>query len=277
MLYTILLTGATDGIGLATAEKLASQGHHLCLHGRNPDKLKALEAKLNTLGKGQISTYQADLANFQDTQALANALTQQHSQLDIIINNAGIYKSNTPITKDKLDIRIVVNTLAPYLLTQQLLPLMHETGRVINVASAGQAPVDLNALAGHHTFNDEFNAYAQSKLAIIMWSRHLALTLKHKSEDKSPAIIAVNPGSLLASKMVKEGFGIAGNDINIGADILVRLATHEEFANASGLYFDNDIGQLANAHPDSLDPQKCSELVAAIDALLTRLNIQPMI
>ncbi len=86
---------------------------------------------------------------------------------------------------------------------------------------------------------DDMGAYAQSKLAITMWSRIMAEKLKD-----GPMIVAVNPGSLLASKMVKEGFGVAGNDLSIGADILTRATLSDEFANASGKYFDNDSGSL---------------------------------
>lgn len=157
----------------------------------------------------------------------------------------------------------MVNTQAPYLLTRRLLPLMDETGRVINLSSAAQAPVDPQALAGRVRPPDDVAAYAQSKLALTMWSRHLALTLKG-----IPAIIAVNPGSMLGSKMVKEGFGVAGGDIRIGADILARAALDDEFETASGQYFDNDTGRFASPHPDALDAAKSADVVHIIEATL---------
>lgn len=107
--------------------------------------------------------------------------------------------------------------------------------------------------------------YAQSKLALTMWSRHLALSL---GED-GPVVVAVNPGSMLGSKMVKEAFGVAGGDIGIGARILVRAALSDEFTNASGRYFDNDAGQFAEPHPDAFDPRKAAQVVQAIDGLLS--------
>ena len=103
-----------------------------------------------------------------------------------------------------------------------------------------------------------------------MWSRSLALSLK----DDGPAVIAVNPGSMLGSKMVKEAFGVAGGDIRIGADILTRAALTEEFAAASGQYFDNDSGQFASPHPDALDPQKCQRVVCAIETVLEEIKKQ---
>ncbi|MFY0641714.1 MAG: SDR family NAD(P)-dependent oxidoreductase [Bermanella sp.] len=261
----ILLTGATDGIGLLTAKKLVSLGHDVLIHGRNLEKLKAVEEDLKSLEAGSVESFQADLSDFKDIKKLINEITSQHKHIDIIINNAGIYKTNTPITKDNLDVRFVVNTFAPYLLTKKLLPLMNSDGCVVNLSSAAQAPVDFNAMKGRNTISDQFSAYAQSKLALTMWSRHLALELA----ENGPAIIAVNPGSLLASKMVKEGFGVAGNDLNIGADILIKLALSQEVKASSGLYFDNDLGGFSNPHVDALSTKKCAAVVKAMDDILS--------
>ena len=266
MTKTILFTGATDGIGLATVEKLAAQGHHLLIHGRNAEKLTAVEDKLTALGTGTVESYRADLSNLKEVDAFAKAVSDKYSHIDVIINNAGIYKTQAPITDDGLDVRFVVNTLAPYLLTKRLLPLMNEKGRIVNLSSAAQAPVDIDTMRGKHHIEDQFSAYAQSKLAITMWSRHLAFSL----ESNSPAIIAVNPGSMLASKMVKEGFGAEGNDIGIGVDILIRASLGDEFSTATGQYFDNDLGDFSPPHPDGVDSKKCEALVEAIESILNR-------
>ncbi|KHF24983.1 short-chain dehydrogenase [Solemya velum gill symbiont] len=266
---TILLTGATDGIGLETAKTLVSQGHHLLLHGRNPDKLKELENTLSGLnGNGSFESYVADLSNMADVERLAQAVTEKHTKLDVLINNAGVLKTDHPISQDGLDVRFVVNTFAPYLLTKRLMPLLGPSARVINLSSAAQSPVDLEVMAGRTRLPDDLAAYAQSKLAITMWSRSMAQSL----DDDGPVIIAVNPGSLLATKMVKEGFGMAGNDIRIGADILVRAALEDEFASASGQYFDNDSGQFAPPHPDALDRQKTETIVHAIEETLENIT-----
>ena len=165
--------------------------------------------------------------------------------------------------QDGLDVRFAVNTIAPYLLMQRLLPLLGASGRVINLSSAAQSPVNPEALAGRAKLSDGA-AYAQSKLALTMWSRSLALSL----EDDGPAVIAVNPGSMLGSKMVKEAFGVTGGDIRIGAEILTRAALEDEFAAASGRYFDNDSGRFASPHSDALDPRKSEEFVRVIAAIL---------
>ena len=265
---TILVTGSTDGIGLETARMLVSLGHRVLLHGRSPAKLKTVEEELGgASGGGRVEGYVADLSSRAGVEALAAAVSERHARLDVLINNAGVYRVADPVTKDGLDLRFVVNTIAPWLLTQRLLPLLDASGRVVNLSSAAQAPVDARALAGEAGLSDG-EAYAQSKLALTMWSRSLALALG----DRGPAVIAVNPGSLLASKMVKEAYGVAGSDLRIGADILCRAALSDEFANASGLYFDNDSGQLASPHPDALDERKCAAITRLVEETARRLT-----
>lgn len=264
----ILLTGATDGIGLATAKVLVKEGHQLLLHGRNSEKLAAVANDLSALNAGPVESYVADLSSLSDVLSLAQAVTTKHDQLDVLINNAGILKTPQPITADGLDIRFVVNTLAPYLLTQKLLPLLGTDGRVVNLSSAAQSPVELAALSGQMQLSDDMAAYAQSKLAITSWSHSMAQL--HK---EGPMIVAVNPGSLLASKMVKEGFGFDGHDIGIGADILVRAALSDEFADASGQYYDNDAKRFAAPHEEVLNNAKAASLVQEIEAVIARLAV----
>lgn len=266
MQKTILITGSTDGIGLETAKTLATMGHNVLLHGRNPAKLEKAVSMVSKLADGgNVESYLADLSRMADVEELAKAVMEKHDSLDVLVNNAGIFKTPDPITDDGLDVRFAVNTIAPYLLTQRLLTLLGSSGRVINLSSAAQSPVDTEALAGRVRLSDDFEAYAQSKLAITMWSHSMALSLK----DDDPVVVAINPGSLLGTKMVKEGFGMPGKDIHIGSDILVRAALSDEFLNASGLYFDNDIGQFGPPHPDAQDAKKCDQIVGAIESVLS--------
>lgn len=264
MSKTILITGSTDGIGLETARMLLSQGHRVLLHGRNAGKLKGVQKTLSAGAGGEpVETYMADLSRMVDVEALADAVAERHASLDVLINNAGIFRSSGPVTEDGLDVRFAVNTIAPWLLTRRLLALMGASGRVINLSSAAQSPVDPEALSGRRRLSDDFTAYAQSKLALTMWSRALALSLG----DEGPAIVSVNPGSMLGTKMVKEGFGVAGGDIRVGAHILVRAALADEFETASGQYFDNDSGQFASPHSDALDSRKTEEIVRIIEGM----------
>ncbi|OOZ38929.1 oxidoreductase [Solemya pervernicosa gill symbiont] len=269
MKKTILITGSTDGIGLEAARMFVSQGHHVLLHGRNPVKLQEVESELSGLpGGGSVESYLADLSRMGDVETLAKHIIERSSQLDVLINNAGIFRTTEPTTQDGLDVRFVVNTIAPYLLTKRLLPLMTSSSRVINLSSAAQSPVNSEALYGRVKFSDELDAYAQSKLALTMWSRSMALSLK----DGGPIIIAVNPGSMLATKMVKEGFGVAGNDIDIGAEILFRVALTDEFETATGQYFDNDRGQFSSPHPDALNPLTTESVVHVIEEILAEIT-----
>lgn len=264
MQKTILVTGSTDGIGLQTAGMLVSLGHTVLLHGRNPAKLKKVEKELSDLPDGgRVESYVSDLSRMADVDALAKAVAGQHTRLDVLINNAGIFKVPNPMTPDGLDVRFAVNTIVPYLLTRRLLPLIGASGRVINLSSAAQSTVDPEALAGRVPLSD-MAAYSQSKLALTMWSRTMARSL---GED-GPAVIAVNPGSMLGSKMVKQAFGVAGGDLRIGAEILCRAALADEFVAASGRYFDNDSGRFASPHPDARNPQKSEAIVRVIEAVM---------
>lgn len=267
MTKTILLTGATDGIGLETAKRLAGAGHTVLIHGRSDKKLTDVEKTLSSIsGVGVIETYRADLSKIAEVEAFAKTIAEGHSTIDVVINNAGVFSTPNPVTADGFDVRFVVNTIAPYFLTKRLLPVLSSSSRVVNLSSAAQSPVNLDALAGKRQLSDN-QAYAQSKLAITMWSFQLAQELG----KEGPMIVAVNPASLLASKMVKEAYGVPGSDLGIGADILVRAALSDEFANASGLYFDNDRGEFSQPHPDALDAAKNEKLVAAIDEILIKL------
>ncbi|MEM5584688.1 SDR family NAD(P)-dependent oxidoreductase [Roseibium sp. AS2] len=255
MTKTILITGSTDGIGLLTAQVLAAEGHRILLHGRNASKLQQAE---KTVG-GTTETCLADMSRIADVTRLADDILARHDHIDVLINNAGVYKTAAPLTGQGLDVRFVVNTIAPYVLTRRLLPAMTAESRVVNLSSAAQAPVDVAAMKGKKRL-DDMDAYAQSKLGITIWTRELAREL-----PDGPVFIAVNPGSLLATKMVKEGFGMAGNDLGIGADILSRAALASEFADASGKYFDNDSGRFTNPERSALDQSHALAVMTAID------------
>ena len=263
MSKTILITGSTDGIGLLTAKKLAANGHTVLLHGRSEQKLASAAAEIGN----NVEGYCADLSTMAGVRALSDAVTAKHKTLDVLINNAGVFKVPNAVTEDGFDLRIIVNTVAPYLLTKLLLPIMPSDGRVVNLSSAAQASVDLSAFSGGINLAEN-EAYAQSKLALTMWSMNLGNSL---GQDM-PSIIAVNPASFLGSKMVKEAYGMQGNDLNVGADILIRAALSNEFADASGRYFDNDQGRFANPHPDALDSSKNEKVTEGIEAMLTSLT-----
>ncbi|WP_117233138.1 SDR family NAD(P)-dependent oxidoreductase [Vibrio maerlii] len=263
MQKVILLTGSTDGIGFETAKMLVNEGHEVLLHGRSQAKLDKVQQELASISNATTKTFVADLSNLDDVRALSANIKEQYTSIDVIINNAGVYNTPTPVLANGQDIRFVVNTLAPYLLTKELLPLMSESGRVVNLSSAAQGTVSIDALLGNKRLGDG-DAYAQSKLAITMWSRVVGEELK----GSGPLVVSVNPKSLLGSKMVKDAYGIAGGDLTIGADILFRATLSDEFNGRHGAYFDNDIGAFARPHPDALNDAKCREVIDTIEKLI---------
>ena len=106
---------------------------------------------------------------------MVDEIMNQHSKIDVLINNAGVFKSRISQNQDALDIRFAVNYFAPYLLTYGLMSLLKkgDSPRVINLSSAAQAAVSLDALEGKESLSAQ-EAYAQSKLALTMWSFYLA-------------------------------------------------------------------------------------------------------
>lgn len=261
---TILITGSTDGIGLATAKSLLKLGHSVLIHGRSEAKLEDAKTQLSELANpAQIFTYKADLSSISENKALADKIKQEHQKLDVIINNAGVFIVPETVSVDGFDVRFMVNTIAPYLLTKQLLPLLDNTARVINLSLAAQSSVSADELRKPSTLSDSA-VYAKSKLALTMWSRQLALSIG----KNGPVIVAINPKSFLGSKMVEQAYGVAGGNLQIGADILVKAALSEEFANASGLYFDNDIGKFTSPHQDALNPNKIAEITQVIETII---------
>lgn len=264
----ILITGATDGIGLETAALLAGKGCTVLLHGRSPAKLAAAKALVDKrAGTTASETYLADFASLEEVARMAAKIAGSHDMLDVLINNAGVLNAPATVTEDGRDLRFVVNTFAPALLTGELLPLLGTGGRVVNVSSAAQASVDAALMRGARTAGDAMDAYAQSKLALTAWTIAMAQT-----HSGGPSFVSVNPGSLLGSKMVREGFGVAGKDLAIGADILARATLSDAFADAQGQYFDNDAGRWNDPHPDALDANLRAEIVAAIDAAIEPLR-----
>lgn len=267
MKKTILITGSTDGIGLETAKMLLAKGHKVLLHGRNIKKVKNVEKILLKDASSQnLESFVADLSNMKEVNAFAKVILKKHKKLDVLINNAGVYNVENTVSDEGLDVRFAVNTIAPYLLTKLLSPILDENSRVVNLSSAAQARVEARALMGKMDLSFG-EAYAQSKLAITMWSRYMAL---HMDEYKA-SIIAVNPKSLLATKMVKEAYGISGSDLSVGANILCKASLDEEFESANGKYFDNDIEEFALPHADALDEKRGKEIVLVMETILREL------
>ncbi len=267
MQKVILITGSTDGIGLETAKLFLGKGHQVIVHGRNDVKVQSVEKMLSETGSGKVESIVADLSTLSNVNAMVVEVAERFGKLDVLINNAGIFSTANTRTEDGLDVRFMVNTIAPYVLTKSLLPLFDRTGRIVNLSSAAQSPVDLVALAGEKALIDG-EAYSQSKLALTIWSRYIGLDQK----NVGPMIVSVNPKSLLGSKMVKEAFGIQGGSVRLGADILVSSALSEDFSQAHGAYFDNDIEAFSKPHQDALNDKKSAQVINKIEEIIAELS-----
>ncbi|BAO77019.1 SDR family NAD(P)-dependent oxidoreductase [Winogradskyella sp. PG-2] len=260
---TILITGSTDGIGKLVAFQLAKEGHQILLHGRNERKLADTVAEIKEATKNSaIESFIEDFSDLNSVTSMTLAIKEKVSKIDILINNAGIFKSQITKSNDGFDIRFAVNYLTPYILTKELLPLIEKGNapRIINLSSAAQSTVCIDALLGKQELSDQ-GAYAQSKLALTIWSFDLAK--KHKDINT----IAVNPGSLLNTKMVNEAYGQYWSSADKGSNILYDLAVSEVYSNSSGQYFDNDKGSFSTAHSDAYDADKIAELIAVTESI----------
>lgn len=265
MKKTIFITGSTDGIGKLAALQLAREGHEIYLHGRNAEKLAAVISELKTAsGNESVNGFVADFSDLDAVRQMAQRIKNEVSKLDVLINNAGVFKSPQPLNKDGLDMRMVVNYLAPYVLTNELLPLLKKgkSPRLVNLSSAAQAPVSEVVLAGKMQRSEQ-ETYAQSKLALTMWSFYLA--------EKHPdlAVIAVNPGSLLNTNMVREAYGRHWSPADKGADILSDLAVSKNHEGVTGKYFDNDRGAFGQAHSDAYSKDKIDRLIKTTGEILS--------
>ena len=175
---TYLVTGATDGIGKATALALAEQGARVILHGRNPGKLAATFEQLRAAtGNDSLQTVLADFASLEQVAALGQRVRTDFPGLTVLINNAGLLTDHWARSVDGFEMSFAVNYLAPFLLTQLLLDTLRANapGRIVNVASTalGGGRVDFGNLRLEHKF-DGWQAYANTKLMNVLFSHHLA-------------------------------------------------------------------------------------------------------
>lgn len=264
----ILITGSTDGIGKLAAMRLAKDGHHLFLHGRSEQKLAAVIADIKDRSPSSaVEGFLADFSNLSEVKNMSERIHSNIDSLDVLINNAGVFNSKNAFNVDGLDLRFVVNYIAPYLLTNALVPLLQkgDAARIINLSSAAQAPVSLTALEGKQQLS-ESEAYAQSKLALTMWSIYLSQQLK------DVIVIPVNPGSLLNTNMVREAYGKFWSEAEKGGNILYDLAVSEDYADSNSQYFDNDKGDpkgdFSKAHRDAYDLELTMGLIERTESLI---------
>jgi NAD(P)-dependent dehydrogenase (short-subunit alcohol dehydrogenase family) len=175
---TYLVTGATDGIGKATALALAEQGATVIVHGRNSGKLEAtIEQIRAATGNESLHPVLADFASLAEVAALGDKVRTDFPRLNVLINNAGLLTDHWQRSADGFEMTFAVNYLAPFLLTLCLLDTLRANapGRIVNVASTalGGGTIDFANGELQHAF-DGWQAYANSKLMNVLFSYHLA-------------------------------------------------------------------------------------------------------
>ncbi len=250
---TILITGATDGIGKGAAAELAAAGARVLLHGRSDDKLAAVRDEISrATGSDRLETYRADFASLDAVRGLAEAVAARHDRLDVLLSNAGLGKgreNRRETSRDGHELRFQINYLAPFLLQALLLPLLRRAApaRIVNVASIGQAEIDFGDPMLERGY-DGMRAYCQSKLALIMASFELA----GKVDPGEVTVNALHPGTLLDTKMVREGWGSPMGPVETGIEAEVYLATSPDLAGISGEYFDRT--EQSRAKAQAYDP-----------------------
>src|SRR5215211_4088196 len=234
---TILVTGATDGLGKRVARELAAKGTTVLLHGRSPERLEdTLEEIRSQTSSQKVGSYVADLSSLAAVRDLADRILSEYDRLDVLVNNAGIIVQERKESEDGYELTFAVNYLSHFLLTSLLLPLLKDSApaRVVNVASAGQSPIDFDDPMLERGY-EAMRAYSQSKLAQVMFTFELAECL---SDDTGVSVNALHPASLMDTKMVQDTFGYTMSTVEEGSEAVVRLAVSSELEGVTGRYFD---------------------------------------
>ena len=241
MKQTILVTGATDGIGKQTAKELASSNYYVIIHGRADDRVKTtIDEIKNETGNEDVEGYAANFASLGEVSNFADVLNKTYEKLDLLINNAGIFQNKKEETADGYEKTFQVNHLAPFLLTNKLLDLLEKgkKPRIVNVSSMVHATaIDFENLQGEKNF-DGSSAYSLSKLCNILFTYKLAENLE-SSEIK---VNCLHPG-VINTKLLRMNYGNIGNSVKEGAENLLYAATYPGLENVSGKYFVNKMPQ----------------------------------
>jgi NAD(P)-dependent dehydrogenase (short-subunit alcohol dehydrogenase family) len=272
---TVLITGATNGIGKIAALELSRMGATVCIVARNRSKGQAvLEEIRRETNNVQLELFIADLSSMADVRKLAQEFTAKHTTLDVLLNNAGAFYSERKLSADGLEMTFALNHMSYFLLTNLLLPTLKNTpnSRVVSVSSAAHTSgkLDFANLQGEQKFNG-WKAYSDSKLENALFTFALARRLAGSSVTAN----CLHPG------FVKTGFGegnsgifavvlgIAKNlmaiSVEAGAQTMIHLASSPDVAGVTGKYFDKS--KIASSSAASLDQAVQEQLWAHSEKL----------
>lgn len=249
---TILITGATDGLGKALALRGAAEGDTLLLHGRSEERLAPVVDEIrDRYGDDRVRTYTADLASLGEVRILAGQILANEPRVDVLVNNAGIGNTNPDGSRDRresadgIELRFAVNYLADYLLTRLLLPRLIESApaRIVHVSSAGQSAIDFDDPMLERNYRGG-RAYTQSKLAQILFSIDLAEELDGSGVTSN----ALHPSTYMPTKIVTAA---PMSTLEQGVDATWRLVAGPALDGVTGRYF--DVEDEAEADPQAYD------------------------
>jgi NAD(P)-dependent dehydrogenase (short-subunit alcohol dehydrogenase family) len=249
-----LVTGSTDGLGREVARRLAAEGAHVIIHGRNAERGKAMVDEIAAAGKGSARFYQADFASLAEVRRLADDVTRDYPRLDLLVNNAGVFVNASEGRKTSVDgheLHFAVNYLSGYLLTYKLLPLIEKgrSPRIVNVSSGAQQAIDFTDVMLERGYSDR-RGYAQSKLAQILFTVDLAEALR----PKGIGVYALHPSTLMNTAMVQQSLKVAPRTtVEDGtAAVLNAISTTAP----SGTYFDVKAQATPNAQAADADARR---------------------
>ena len=264
---TILVTGSTDGIGRQTALELALMGNEVIVHGKNKDRGREVVDNIKRLSNNDAVHYlNANFTDFNEIQKLADAIKSSFPKLDILINNAGVFENGKNILPNGLEKTFMVNHMAAFALTLQLLDMLKasEEGRIVNVSSMAQAStIDFDNLNGEKYY-DDYNAYALSKLENVLFTYKLARQL----DLSGITVNCLHPG-VISTKLLHKGWGSGGATLEAGAKTSVFAATSASLTGKHGFYFVNSEERRSSAI--SYD-KKIQERLWEISLELSKLN-----
>ena len=247
---TVLVTGATDGLGRALARSLAATGATVLLHGRDSRRLRETEAHIREeTGSQGLRAYRADFASLAEVRELADRVRGRERRLDVLVNNAGIGTTvpggeRRMESRDGYELRFAVNYLAGYLLTHELLDLLEATApaRIVNVSSAGQMPLDFDDLMLERDYSGT-RAYCQSKLAQVLFTFGLAEELAGTGVTAT----CLHPATYMPTKIVAS----PTSTLQEGVTATFALVADPALEGVTGVYFDGL--RESRAHPQAYD------------------------
>jgi NAD(P)-dependent dehydrogenase (short-subunit alcohol dehydrogenase family) len=265
---TILITGATDGLGRALAERLAEAGAALLVHGRSEERGRAtVEALREVTGNERLTWLRADLSSLYQVRGLAADVAAAADRLDALVSNAGIGTTvngddRRHESADGYELRFAVNYLAGYLLVRSLLPLLIRSApaRIVSVSSAGQAPLDFEDVMLERRYSG-VQAYCQSKLAQIMFTVDLAAEL----DGTGVTATCLHPATYMPTKMVVDAGARPISSLEDGVEATLRLVVDPGLEGASGTYFDGT--RPTQPHPQAGDAAARARLRELSDRL----------